>query len=215
LEGVKIVITSGGTKEEIDPVRYIGNYSSGKTGEAFADSVFELGGEPVLITAAQADNKPYKVIRVKSAQEMYNAVKEEFLTADSLIMAAAVSDYKIKNRSCEKIKKTGGSLFLELVENPDILKEMCAVKHPGQTVIGFCAESGNLIKNAKEKIKKKGCNFICANDISRKDTGFSSDYNELYLIDKDLNIEKIEKTDKKTAAMKILKAVYGKNNQHN
>lgn len=209
LEGKKFVITSGGTKEDIDTVRYIGNYSSGKMGTAIADSIYDLGGTPVLISAVEV-NKPYKVINVKTAEEMYNAVDIEFKNADTLIMTAAVSDYRVKNKQSTKIKKDGNSLILELVENPDILKEMCAKKRKEQTVIGFCAESENLIEYAKEKITKKGCDYICANDISRKDTGFSSDYNELYIIDKALNVEKIDKADKKTVAMKILERIYGK-----
>lgn len=211
LQGKKIVITAGGTKEDIDAVRYIGNYSSGKMGTALADSVSELGASTVLITTVDV-NKNYKVIKVKTAEEMYNAVNQEFLDADTLIMSAAVSDYKVKNKQTQKIKKNGNSLTLELVENTDILKEMSAQKKDEQIVVGFCAESENLIENAKEKIIKKGCDFICANDISRKDTGFSSDYNELFIIDKNLNIEKIEKTDKKTAALKIIERIYGKSN---
>ena len=212
LSGKKVVITAGGTKEDIDPVRYIGNYSSGKTGAALADAVYELGGSPVLITAAPSDEKQYRVIIVQTADEMFDAVKQEFQNADSLIMAAAVSDYKVKSRNNQKIKKSGGSLLIELVENPDILKEMCRIKQESQIVTGFCAESENLLENAKEKLKSKGCDFICANDISRSDTGFASDYNELYIIDKNFNTEKIDKTDKKTAAYKILERIYGGHN---
>ncbi len=209
LKGKKIVITAGGTKEDIDTVRYIGNYSSGKMGIAIADNAYRLGAEVVLISTVEAGKK-YKVINVKTAQEMYESVKEEFKTADSLIMAAAVSDYRVKNKSEQKIKKDGNSLTLELVENPDILKEMCKIKTENQIIVGFCAESENLIENAKEKINKKNCDYICANDISRKDTGFSSDYNELYIIDKKYNITHIEKTDKQTAGLRILKEIYGK-----
>lgn len=209
LSGKKLVITAGGTKEDIDAVRYIGNYSSGKMGLALADSAFESGAETVLITTADV-KRNYKVIKVKTANEMYEAVKLEFENAYSLIMAAAVSDYRVKNKSEHKIKKNGGSLTLELVENPDILKEMVAIKKDNQVVVGFCAESQNLLENAKEKIAKKNCDFICANDISSKETGFSSDYNELYVIDKNYEIFHIEKTDKKTAAKKIIERIYGK-----
>ena len=101
-------------------------------------------------------------------------------------------------------------MTLKLVENPDILKEMCKIKKDNQVIVGFCAESENLIENAKNKINTKNCDFICANDISRKDTGFSSNYNELYIINKDMNIYLIEKTDKQTAALKILEKIYGK-----
>ncbi len=211
LKDKKVIVTTGGTKEDIDAVRYIGNYSSGKMGIALADSAYEKGASTVLISTVEV-NKPYKVITVKTAEEMYNAVNTEFETADTLIMAAAVSDYRVKNKQTQKIKKNGKALILELVENPDILKEMSLKKKKEQIIIGFCAESQNLIENAKEKIKNKCCDYICANDISRKDTGFCSDYNELYIIDRKLNIEKIEKTDKKSAAVKILEKIYGKSN---
>lgn len=211
LKNKKIVITAGGTKENIDAVRYIGNYSSGKMGIALADNAHKLGADVVLISTINTEGKQYKVTNVQTADEMFSAVKKEFKDADSLIMAAAVSDYRVKNKSEEKIKKNGSSLILELVENPDILKEMAKIKKDKQIVVGFCAESSDLIENAKQKILKKSCDFICANDISRKDTGFSSDYNELYIIDKKLNISKIEKTHKQIAALKILEKIYGKN----
>ncbi len=209
LKGKKIVITAGGTKEDIDTVRYIGNYSSGKMGIALADNAYKLGADVVLISTAEV-KKQYKVINVQTAEEMYQAVKTEFKDAYSLIMAAAVSDYRIKNKSDKKIKKTGGTLHLKLVENPDILKEMCKIKNNNQVIIGFCAESENLINNAKEKIKNKGCDYICANDISKKDIGFSSNFNELYIIDKEYNIIHIEKTDKNNAAFQIIEKIYGK-----
>ncbi len=208
LKGKKVVITAGGTKENIDAVRYIGNYSSGKMGIALADCAYRLGAYVVLISTVEAD-KNYKVVNVQTAEEMYTAVKEEFSDAYSLIMAAAVSDYRVKNKSEQKIKKNGNSLTLELIENPDILQEMSKIKRENQIVVGFCAESQNLIENAKIKITKKNCDFICANDISRKDTGFSSNYNELYIINKELDIYHIDKTDKQTAALKILEKIYG------
>ena len=208
LKGKKIVITAGGTKENIDAVRYIGNYSSGKMGIALADNAYKLGADVTLISTVDI-KKQYKIINVQTAQEMYEAVKHEFINAYSLIMAAAVSDYKVKNISKHKIKKDGNPLTIELIENPDILKEISKNKKANQIVVGFCAESQNLIENAKNKIKNKGCDYICANDISKKDIGFSSDYNELYIIDKELNISKIEKTDKQNAALKILEEIYG------
>lgn len=208
LKDKKIVITAGGTKENIDAVRYIGNYSSGKMGIALADNAFKLGGKVTLISTVEV-KRPYKVINVQTAEEMYNAVEKEFSNADSLIMAAAVSDYRVKNKSEQKIKKDGNPLSIELIENPDILKEMSKIKSQNQTVIGFCAESQNLLENAKAKIQKKQCDYICANDISKKDIGFSSDYNELYIIDKNLETVKIERTDKQTAALKIIERIYG------
>lgn len=209
LKGKKVVITAGGTRENIDAVRYIGNYSSGKMGIALADNAYKLGADVVLISTVNVEKK-YKVVNVQTAQEMYTSVQEEFKTADSLIMAAAVSDYKVKNKSEHKIKKDGKPLVIELVENPDILKEMSKIKRDSQIVVGFCAESQNLIENAKEKIQKKQCDYICANDISQKDIGFSSNYNELYIINKELNVLHIEKTEKQMVAMKILEEIYGK-----
>ncbi len=208
LKGKKIIITAGGTKENIDPVRYIGNYSSGKMGIALADCAYSLGAETVLISTVETQ-KNYKVIKVNSASDMYEAVKKEFNDAFSLIMAAAVSDYRIENKSESKIKKNGAELILKLVENVDILKEISKIKRENQIVVGFCAESENLIENAKEKLKKKGCDFICANNILQKDIGFSSNYNELYIINKELDVYHIEKTDKYNAAKIILKKIYG------
>ena len=160
LKGKKVVITAGGTKENIDAVRYIGNYSSGKMGIALADSAYKLGADVVLISTVDVDKK-YKVINVQTAQEMYDKVNEEFKDAYTLIMAAAVSDYRVKNKSEQKIKKDGNSLTIELVENPDILKEMSNIKHNDQIVVGFCAESQNLLEYAKQKISKKKCDYIC------------------------------------------------------
>lgn len=211
LKGKKVVITAGGTKENIDAVRYIGNYSSGKMGIALADSAYKLGADVVLISTVDVDKK-YKVINVQTAQEMYDKVNEEFKDAYTLIMAAAVSDYRVKNKSEQKIKKDGNSLIIELVENPDILKEMSKIKRNDQIVVGFCAESQNLMEFAKQKISKKKCDYICANDISKKDIGFSSNDNELYIIDKEMNVCHIEKADKQIIAMKILEKIYGKSN---
>ena len=211
LKGKKVVITAGGTKENIDAVRYIGNYSSGKMGIALADSAYKLGADVVLISTVDVDKK-YKVINVQTAQEMYDKVNEEFKNAYTLIMAAAVSDYRVKNKSEQKIKKDGNSLIIELVENPDILKEMSKIKRNDQIVVGFCAESQNLMEFAKQKISKKKCDYICANDISKKDIGFSSNDNELYIIDKEMNVCHIDKADKQIIAMKILEKIYGKSN---
>ena len=128
-------------------------------------------------------------------------------TADYLIMAAAVSDFKVKNYSNSKIskKETGQTLTLELVQNPDILKTMCQEKKENQKVIGFCLSSENVIENAKEKIKNKGCDFIVANETK---TALGSDENEVWIIDKKDNIQKIEKTTKKNVALAILEKLY-------
>lgn len=208
LNGKKIVITSGGTIEDIDPVRYISNYSSGKMGLALADTAKNLGADVALITTKDVSRK-YNVIKVKSALDMKSAVEKEFEDADCVIMAAAVADYRVKEIASQKIKKTcDDEISLTLVKNPDILKEISSRK-TRQIVVGFCAESENLIENAKEKIRKKGCDYLIANDISRKDIGFSSDYNEVTILDKNGNMKKLEKADKMTIAHKIFEEIYG------
>lgn len=208
LKGKKIVITSGGTIEDIDPVRYISNYSSGKMGLALADTAKNLGADVTLITTKDVQRR-YNVIKVKSAIDMKSAVENEFESADCVIMAAAVADYRVKEVAPQKMKKTSeDEITLTLVKNPDILKEISSIKK-SQIVVGFCAESENLIENAKEKIAKKGCDYLIANDISRKDIGFSSDYNEVTILDKNGNMTKIERADKATVARKIFEAIYG------
>ena len=212
MENKKVVVTAGGTKENIDPVRYIGNYSSGKMGTAIADAAAIAGAEVVLIKTFDIDRN-YKTVDVKSAQDMFEAVKKEFVDSDVLIMVAAVADYRPETVQDLKIKKENNDSFtIKLVKNPDILSEMCKIKKTNQQVIGFCAESNNLIEYAKEKIKRKNCDYIIANDISKKETGFASNYNEVFVIDKHLNMTKIEKDTKENIAMKIMELLYGKNN---
>ncbi len=206
LEGKKVVVTSGGTIEDIDPVRYISNYSSGKMGFAIAKVAKDMGANVVLITTKDF-TAPFKIVKVKSAIDMQNVLDQEFDTSDIVVMAAAVADYRVKNYSEQKMKKTSeDTLTLELVKNPDILKGLCD-KKTSQIVVGFCAESENLLENAKEKIQKKGCDFLVANDISRKDIGFSSDDNEVTILDKNGNLKRIEKASKTVIARKILEYI--------
>ncbi len=211
LKGKRVIITAGGTKENIDPVRYIGNYSSGKMGFALAKKAQEAGADVTLITSVPVTNNNIsgKTINVTSAKEMFETVKKEFENADILIMAAAVADFRPENTAGLKIKKEDtGEITIKLVKNPDILSEICKIKKQTQTVIGFCAESNDLIENAKKKILKKNCDWLVANDISRMDTGFSSDYNEVYILDKNLNIKKFDKNTKENIAQKILEHIW-------
>lgn len=204
----KIVITAGGTKEKIDTVRFISNFSSGKMGQALADEAHNMGAEVVLISSNEI-KRPYKVEVVQSAIEMQKAVKEAFINSDGLIMAAAVADYRAKEVADIKLKKTSADeIFIDLIKNPDILKEISTEKKDNQLVIGFCAESENVLEFAKEKIQKKGCDFLIANDVSRSDIGFSSDYNEVYILDKKLNTQKLERATKNKIARQILEAVW-------
>lgn len=208
LQGKKIIITAGGTKEPIDPVRFIGNKSSGKMGLAIADAANSLGADVTLISTVEAD-KPYKTINVSTAVEMFDCVKKAFSSSDALIMAAAVADFRVNKASEQKIKKgQEESITLELVKNPDILKEISKGKKKNQVLIGFCAESQDLIKNAKKKIEAKNLDFIVANDISNQEIGFNSHYNAVTIIDKHLNEFKIDKMPKKELAKVILKEVF-------
>ncbi len=207
LNGQTIVITAGGTIEKLDPVRYISNFSSGKMGIALADIAHKKGANVELISTFPVD-KPYKNTIVQSAVEMQKAVERSLETATTVIMAAAVADYKAQDYSEQKIKKTSeDTISITLTKNPDILKEISSKKKDGQTIIGFCAESQNLIEFAKNKIDKKGCDYLVANDISRKDIGFGSDENEIYILDKSHNIKHFEKTTKQQVAKNILEYI--------
>jgi phosphopantothenoylcysteine decarboxylase/phosphopantothenate--cysteine ligase len=213
LQGKKILITAGGTREKIDPVRYITNNSSGKMGIALANNASKRGADVTLVSTFPVKGD-FKNIVTETAQEMEKAVKDNLYEQNCVIMAAAVSDYRVKKYSEQKIKKDSeDNLNIELVKNPDILKEISSISKEKQLeahpiIIGFCAESENLIENAKTKIKNKGCDFIIANDISRKDIGFNSDENEVYIIDKNLNINHIEKDTKENIALKILENIF-------
>ncbi len=208
LKGKKIVITAGGTKEAIDPVRFISNSSSGKMGLALADCAYELGADVTLISTFKTI-KPYKVVIAPDTETMLSETKQAFIknNANVLIMAAAVSDYRVKNYSKNKIskEKAGQTYNLELVQNPDILKTMCEQKSKSQTAIGFCLSSENVLESAKEKIKSKGCDLIIANEAK---TALGSDENEVWIIDKAQNIQKIDKTTKENIARAILEKLY-------
>ena len=207
LKGKKILITAGGTKEKIDPVRYISNCSSGKMGIALADCAYKMGADVTLISTFGV-NKPYTNIVTESAQEMENAVKSELQAQDCVIMAAAVADYRVANYSEQKIKKGAeDDITLELTKNPDILKEISQIDSKAK-IVGFCAESENLLENSKIKIQKKGCDYLVANDISRKDIGFSSDMNEVYILYKNLKISHIERDTKYNIAKQILEKIF-------
>ena len=207
LAGKKIVISAGGTVEKIDPVRYISNFSSGKMGVALADAAYQMGAEVTLVSTFEA-KKPYKVTKIQSAIEMEKEISQYNNNVDCIIMAAAVADYRVKDYSEQKMKKTSDDeIEIKLVKNPDILKKISAESNTTK-IVGFCAESENLLENAKIKIKNKGCDYLIANDISRKDIGFSSDENEVYILDNNCNIEHFEKDSKINIAHKILEKIF-------
>lgn len=202
----KIVITSGGTKEYIDPVRFITNASSGKMGNALADVAYELGYDVTLISTVDVE-KPYTVIQVDTAQNMLSSVEKEFKDADYLIMASAVADFKIKNYKDQKIKKSdikNDSYTIELSLNTDILKYIAQNKKEGQKVIGFSLTTENTIEIAKEKLANKNCDFIVANEAK---TALNKDTNEVWVIDKSGKITKIDNAAKDKIAKSILEIV--------
>jgi phosphopantothenoylcysteine decarboxylase / phosphopantothenate---cysteine ligase len=182
LAGRMVVVTAGGTREAIDPVRFVGNHSSGKQGYALAEAARDRGAEVVLIsTASLPPPAGVRVVPVESAAQMLEAVRESMMGADVLIMAAAVADYRPADASGQKIKRAdmGSSLMVPLVENPDISKEVT-----GDFVkVVFAAETNDLIGNATKKLQAKGAHLIVANDVSATDAGFGVDDNRVSILD--------------------------------
>ena len=202
----KIIVTSGGTREYIDPIRFITNASSGKMGNSLADCAYNMGYDVCLITTIDV-KKPYKTIFVQTALEMQNALGEEFKDADYLIMASAVSDFKINNYKDQKISKSdinNGLYTIELSLNPDILKNIGQIKKENQKIIGFSLTTENTIEIAKKKLKEKNLDFIVANEAR---TALNKDTNEVWVIDKNEKITKIDNADKKIIAKSILEIV--------
>jgi phosphopantothenoylcysteine decarboxylase/phosphopantothenate--cysteine ligase len=207
LAGKRVVVTAGGTQEPIDPVRHIGNPSSGKMGYALAEAARDRGAEVTLITAPVSLLEPVgvKVIPVRTTVEMKQAVAKAAAKADALIMAAAVTDYQPKTVAKAKIKKEAQGLTLELVRTPDILAEVKG----GFLKVGFAAESEDLVANAKKKLQKKQLDIIVANDITDKKSGFGVDTNKVTLIDKKGKVEKLPLMSKREVADRILDRVVG------
>lgn len=204
LKGKKILVTAGGTQEAIDPVRFIGNHSSGKMGYALAEEALRMGAEVTLVTAPTKLPIPsgMKVIAVDCASSMQQAVEKEYDTVDAVIMAAAVSDFRVSNQSDQKIKKKD-HITLELVKNPDILKGL-GEKKTHQKLVGFAAETQDVIAYAKEKLEKKNLDLIVANDVSANDAGFDVDTNRVVILSKDGEMEEVSLRSKREVAHIIL-----------
>lgn len=202
----KILVTTGGTKEWIDPVRFISNASSGRMGLCLADCAYFMGYDVELISTIDFKRQlPYKVTIVNSTLEMFKEVEEKFKTADCLIMAAAVSDFRPKTPAVEKISKNENeNLTLELVQNPDILQEMGKIKKEGQKTIGFSLATQNVLETAKTKLHKKNADFIIANEAK---VALNTDENEVWILDKAGNTCHIEKNSKDNVAKAILERV--------
>ena len=188
MEGKKVLVTAGPTHEYIDPVRFISNPSTGKMGAAMARSAWYRGAEVKVIAGpVEINSYGFEVIKIKSAEDMLNAVKENLAWADYIVKAAAVGDYRAKNYSSQKIKRENkDNLIIELSQNPDIAAEAGKLKRENQILIGFAAETQNISGNAREKIARKNLDFILANDVSEKNSGFATDTNTLKLISKDI-----------------------------
>jgi phosphopantothenoylcysteine decarboxylase/phosphopantothenate--cysteine ligase len=209
----KAIVTTGPTREYIDPVRYISNESSGKQGYEVAIALNKLGFKTTLIAGPSnlTSQKDLKIKKITSADEMLSEVKK-LLPVDLAVCAAAVADFKPIEENKNKIKSENKKLkSINFVKNNDILEYISKNnKYRPRLVAGFSAETENLIKNSISKIKKKHCDFIFANDVSQKDIGFNSDYNKISIIDKKGNIKKIPKNKKSFIANKIAEILLDK-----
>lgn len=212
LSGARVLVTAGGTREPIDPVRAITNRSSGKMGYAVAAEAARRGAEVVLVSAPTALPTPYGVRRVdvETALEMRDAVRAEWPGVEIAVMCAAVADFRPARPADRKIKKEAlapeAPLALELVENPDILAELC--RERGQrVVVGFAAESEDVLEAARRKLARKGCDLLVANDVSRADAGFDSDRNAVWLLDAGGAVEELPLLAKAEVAARVFDRV--------
>ncbi|MAY83409.1 MAG: bifunctional phosphopantothenoylcysteine decarboxylase/phosphopantothenate--cysteine ligase CoaBC [Flavobacteriales bacterium] len=205
-KGKKVLVTAGPTYEEIDPVRFIGNYSSGKMGYAIAQALINVGADVILISGPTNLDAPSgtKLISVRSANEMMEAVTSNQRKMDAFIMSAAVSDYRPKSRADQKIKKDGSGMEIKLDQNPDILKTVGESKKKDQLLVGFALETENAEENAKKKLKNKNADFIILNSLEEKGTGFGHDTNKVSIIGKDNKAWQSEFKSKSDLAVDII-----------
>jgi phosphopantothenoylcysteine decarboxylase/phosphopantothenate--cysteine ligase len=210
LAGKRVLVTAGGTREPIDPVRFIGNPSSGKMGYALAEEARDRGAEVTLISAPTTLAKPVgvKFVAVETAKEMFDGVMSAIPESDILLMAAAVADYRVENRARRKIKKEEREeITLRLVRNPDILSEVARRRDEMAkplVVVGFAAETEDLVEKARAKLLKKKLDLIVANDITSPDSGFGVDTNRVTIIDREGNIEALPLLKKTEVAEIVL-----------
>jgi phosphopantothenoylcysteine decarboxylase/phosphopantothenate--cysteine ligase len=185
LSGERFLITAGGTREEIDPVRFISNRSSGRMGFAIAEAARRRGAVVTVIAGTTSAPVPtdVNIIRSYSAEEMFKAVASQLGNATVFVAAAAVADYRPSQKVEHKIKKTKDSLTLTLEKTHDILAHVASSRNPNQVVIGFAAETDNVLENAREKLRRKRLDLIVANDVSRTDAGFDTEDNAVTLLD--------------------------------
>lgn len=211
LVGKKVLVTAGPTRAEIDPVRFISNHSTGKMGYAIAEEARDRGADVTLISGPTNEEPPIgvKTIKITTNSEMRDKVLSLYDNSDIVIKSAAVADYKPKEYSNQKIKKGEGSLVIELVRDNDILKEL-GDKKKNQILVGFAAESQNVVENARKKIEKKNLDYIVANDITSKDTGFASSDNKVIIITKEGKEFALEKMSKRKVARNLFDIILEK-----
>jgi phosphopantothenoylcysteine decarboxylase/phosphopantothenate--cysteine ligase len=210
LAGERFLITVGATREEIDPVRFISNRSSGKMGFALAEAALNRGAAVTVVTGVTTVDPPagVRVVRALSAEEMLKAVASEAGKASVFIGAAAIADYRPAQRAQQKIKKSNELITLSLERTPDVLSQVAASRANGMLVVGFAAETENVIENAKEKLRSKKLDAIVANDVSRSDSGFDTATNEITIITQSDSVE-LPVMSKSEAADKILDVIVG------
>lgn len=210
LKGKKVLVTAGPTYEDIDPVRFIGNHSSGKMGIAIADQAAEMGADVELILGPSKEMPSHpdiKITNVRSAKEMFEAAMKVFPSADISIMSAAVADFTPKEKAVNKIKKDGNTLQLELKKTRDILKKMGEEKKPEQILVGFAMETENEKENAKKKLEKKNLDFIVLNSLNDKNAGFQSDTNKVSIFHRNGKQKNYPLKTKKEVAKDILNEI--------
>jgi phosphopantothenoylcysteine decarboxylase/phosphopantothenate--cysteine ligase len=208
LAGLTVLVTAGGTREAIDPVRFIGNRSSGKQGHAVAEAAARRGARVCLVTTASLPVAgPVEVVSVVSAADMHDAVMARAGAADVVVMAAAVADFRPVAVAPEKIKKAGGPPEIRLEPTVDILAELGRVKHPGQVLVGFAAETTDVAAHATAKLEAKGADLLVANDVSAPATGFEHDTNEVVIYGASGSVVTVPMTTKEGVAQRILDAV--------
>jgi phosphopantothenoylcysteine decarboxylase/phosphopantothenate--cysteine ligase len=206
---MKVLISAGPTREKLDIIRFFSNRSSGKMGYALAEAAATYEWEVVLVSGPVNLEAPENVrlIKVESAAEMAEAVRREAVDSDLVIMAAAVADFRPKHIAAHKIKKTSGGLTIELEPTEDILQSLGKSKPKGQILVGFAAESEDLITNAQDKMRRKNLDWIAANDISNSESGFAVDKNAVTLLSRDGEKINIPTDSKKNVARKILENI--------
>ena len=205
---MRVLVTAGPTREALDPVRYLTNRSSGKMGYAMADAFARAGHRVLLISGPTVLDVPEGVdfLPIETAAEMFDAVQRHIGRMDAAVFAAAVADYRPAEISDQKIKKTGETLTLELVRTADILGSVRGGFGFTGTLVGFAAETRDLEANAKEKLKRKGCDLVIANDVSKPGIGFDSDRNEVLLVFPE-HVEALPEDEKHHLAPRIVREI--------